>query len=165
MTALFSILVFLCADAGPIDVDGVPFYRQDTNLCGPAALSSVLAYHGLIVDQKTIADAVYTDKLRGSLITDLENYAKSRGFGTRLAQGSMGDIVEALRHKMPVIVLVDMGFWVFSRPHYLVVTGWSDRGVRAHTGTEADRVFSREEFERIWARKGSVYLLVLPPSP
>lgn len=165
MTALLSILAILCAEAPQAFVDGVPFIRQDPRLCGPAALASVLAYYGLAVDQKAIADFAYTEKLGGALMTDLENYARSLGCRTHLAQGTSEDLIDALGKGRPVVALVDLGFWVFSRPHYVVVTGWGPGGVRAHTGTEADKVFPKEEFERIWRKRGSVYLLVLPPSP
>lgn len=157
---VLAIGFLLCADVGPQLVEGVPFVRQEENWCGPAALASVLAYYGVNHDQKSIAQAVYTQGLKGALITDLENYARGLGFQTKLGSGDLADITEALRNKRPAIVIVDLGFWVFTRPHYLVVTGITDKGVRAHTGYEPDRFFDRREFERIWARKGSVYLIV-----
>ncbi len=157
LLALFSLSI---ADASGIE--GVPFVRQESRFCGPAALSSVLAYYGRDVDQGTIAQAVYCEGLKGSLVTDLETYARERGFRTRLAQGVIDDLRRFTDAGKPVIVLVDLGFWVVSRPHYLVVTDVTEGSLRAHTGHQAARAFSREEFERIWKRKGSVYLLVFP---
>ena len=73
---------------------------------------------------------------------------------------STDDIKAALREKKPVIVLVDLGFWVITRPHYLVIIGYSDKGFIAHTGYESGETFPYAEFGRIWAKKGSVYLSV-----
>jgi ABC-type bacteriocin/lantibiotic exporter with double-glycine peptidase domain len=134
--------------------------KQESHFCGPASLASVLAFYGLALDQGIIAKSVYTEKLDGALITDLQNYAQAEGFQTRLDQGSMDDLKNYVTEKKPVIVLVDLGFWVFSKPHYLVVTGYNDRGFFAHTGYEASRPFPYAEFEKIWKKKGSVYLLV-----
>ena len=136
--------------------------KQATGFCGPASLASVMSFYGSEIDQKTIGEAVYCEGLKGSLITDLDNYARAKGFKTQLGQGSLGDIKTFIEQKKPVIVLVDMGFWVVSKPHYLVVTGCADNGVIAHTGYEASRHFSDEEFVRIWKKKGSAYLVIHP---
>jgi len=109
-------------------IDDVPFVRQETQYCGPAALSSVLSYYGDDVDQKTIGKEVHSPGLRGALITDLENYSRKRGFQTKIGRASTADIKEFLLNNKPVIVLVDIGFWVISRMHYLVVYGYTDRG-------------------------------------
>lgn len=160
MKILLSLLLLFSAEAGSLEVEGVPFVKQESHWCGPASLASVFAYYGISIDQNTIARDVYTAKLDGALITDLENYARSQGFQTRLGQGTDEIVKAALREKRPVIVLVDLGFWVMSRPHYLVVTGYDETGFRAHTGDEAGKIFPYVEFDRIWTRKGSVYLLV-----
>ena len=160
MKILLPLLLLFSAEAGAFQIEGVPFVKQESHFCGPASLASVFAYYGITMDQNTIARAVYTEKLKGALITDLENFARAQGFQTRLGQGATEDIKVALRDKKPVIVLVDLGFWVLSQPHYLVITGYSDRGIIAHTGYEPGKIFSAEEFERIWGKKGSVYLLV-----
>lgn len=162
MTTFILLIALISADPGSFEIQGVPFVKQDPHWCGPASLASVLAYHGARTDQASIAKTVYTDKLKGALIVDLQNYADALGFRTRLGQGTMDDIKVFLRENKPVIVLVDLGFWVFSRPHYLVVTGFGSRGFIAHTGQKASRLFEYEEFDAIWKRKGSVYLLVWP---
>ena len=160
MTTLILLALLISGDPGSSIIEGVPFVRQGSHYCGPASLASVLAYYQAGADQAAIAKTVYTEKLKGALITDLENYARSQGFETRLGQGTSEDIKSFLREKKPVIVLVDLGFWAFSRPHYLVVTGFDEAGFVAHTGYEASKAFPYAEFEKIWAKKGSVYLLV-----
>lgn len=160
MKILLPLLLLIPAEAWSFEIDGVPFVRQESRWCGPASLASVLSYYGAVIDQGTIAREVHTEKLGGALITDLENYARSQGFETRLGQGTQGDIEAALKERRPVIALVDLGFWVVSRPHYLVITGFDETGFRVHTGYEAGKLIPYEEFHRIWNRKGSVYLLV-----
>ena len=160
MKVLLSLLLLFSAEAGSFEIEGVPFVKQESRFCGPASLVSVFGYYGLTVDQDTIARDVYSEKLRGALITDLEDCARSHGFQTHLGRGSTDDIKAALREKKPVIVLVDLGFWVITRPHYLVIIGYSDKGFIAHTGYESGETFPYAEFGMIWAKKGSVYLSV-----
>lgn len=162
MKILLVIAALLWGSASAAEIEGVPFVKQASNFCGPASLESVMAFYGAPAGQETIARSVYCQGLRGSLITDLENYAKLKGFETKLAQGDVGDLKALIDRKMPVIVLVDLGFWVVSKPHYLVVTGYTDSGVVAHTGHEPSRLFSSGDFARIWKKKGSTYLLIHP---
>jgi len=159
---LAALIFLLSASTGAYQIDGVPFVKQETLYCGPASLASVMAYYGRAVDQHTIADSVYLEKLGGALITDMENYAQKEGFHTELGQGTIDDIKASLDEGRPVIVLVDLGFWLFSKPHYLVVMGYDDRGFLAHTGYEAARPFSYPSFRKIWQKKGSPFLVIFP---
>jgi len=156
---LFSLV--LAFGAGPsYIIRDVPFVMQDSPYCGPASLSAVFAYYGDVLDQKTIGKAVYTPKLQGALITDLENYAKGKGFQTKSGLGSTADIKEFLSEGKPVIVLVDLGFWVISKPHYLVIYGYNEQGFLAHNGFEAAQLYPYGELEKIWERAGRSFLLV-----
>jgi ABC-type bacteriocin/lantibiotic exporter with double-glycine peptidase domain len=160
LTTILLLIALISADPVSLEIQGVPFVKQESHFCGPASLASVFAYYGLTMDQGTIAKVVYTEKLKGALITDLQNFAKGQGFQTRLDQGTIDDIKASLKENRPVIVLVDFGFWLVSQPHYLVMTGFNDKGFIAHTGYEASKPFGYAEFEKIWKKKGSVYLLV-----
>jgi ABC-type bacteriocin/lantibiotic exporter with double-glycine peptidase domain len=160
LTTILLLISLISADPGSYEIAGVPFVKQETHFCGPASLASVLTYYGLDQDQGVIAKSVYTEKLGGALVTDLQNYAQGKGLQTQLGQGTSDEIKNFLKEKRPVIVLVDFGFWVFSQPHYLVITGFNDSGFIAHTGYQASKLFGYAEFEKIWKKKGSVYLLV-----
>jgi len=160
MMIFTALLCLLFADAGACQIDGVPFVKQETHYCGPASVASVMAYYGSDIGQQAIAQSVYSDKLRGALITDLENYARSRGFQTESKTGTLQDIRNFLQQKKPVIVLVDLGFWLFSQPHYLVVNGYNENGFTAHTGYEASKLFPYDYFRKVWSKKGDAYLVL-----
>jgi ABC-type bacteriocin/lantibiotic exporter with double-glycine peptidase domain len=156
---LLYLVLALGADASHI-INGVPFVIQDSQYCGPASLSSVLSYYGDTVDQKTIGTEVYSPKLQGALITGLENYGRKRGFQTKIGRGRTADIKEFLSENKPVIVLVDLGFWVISKQHYLVVYGYNEQGFLAHNGFEAAHLYPYEEFQKIWQKAGNSFLLI-----
>jgi len=152
--------ILIAATAATHVIEGVPFVKQDTQYCGPASLSSILSYYGDPVDQQTIGKDTYCEKLKGALITDLENFARARGFRTRSVSGTLEDIQSAVSGGTPVIVLVDQGFWVVSQPHYLVVFGYDDTGFISHDGYQASQRFPYPEFRKIWTKAGSTYLLI-----
>ena len=92
----------MATNALALEIEGVPFVRQESGFCGPASLAAVMTYHGEPTDQKTVAAAVYSEKLQGALITDLERYAREAGFGTASGRGTAERTVFALVHPEPV---------------------------------------------------------------
>lgn len=142
------------------EITNVPFVLQKTSYCGPASLASVMNYYGDRISQEEIGRSVYTEKLNGSLITDLENFAKTKKFATILSTGTTNDLKRYLDQEKPVIVLVEMGFWIISRPHYLVLTGYNPKGFTAHTGYRPSRLLPHAEFNRMWREMGNPFLVV-----
>ncbi len=134
--------------------------KQRDQFCGPASLSSVFAYYNLHIDQEEIAKHVYIPKLKGALITDLENYAKRQGFNTELFRGDFDKLRDYISKGFPVIILVDLGALFVSVPHYLVVVGFDEKGFYAHTGYEAEKFYSFEHLDNIWLKMGRVGLVI-----
>lgn len=141
---------------------GVPFFKQSGNDCGPAALASVLSYYGVAVSLPEITAAIYIPKLRGTLPFDMELYAKSRGLPVRSMKGDLTTIRSWIEQGAPVICLIDMGFWVYRRPHYVTVIGYDDsKGVLImHNGAAPDRTASINSFEQAWQRAGNWMLVI-----
>jgi len=154
------LLLLMASNALALEIEGVPFVKQDSQFCGPASLASVMTYHGTPVDQKAVGAAVYSEKLQGALITDLERFARDAGFETRSGRGTPEGLKTEIDRGRPVIVLVDLGLWVVSRPHYLVVFGYDDEGFKAHDGYTPGRRYPYARFAEIWEKMGNVYLLV-----
>jgi len=138
----------------------VPFVQQKGDLCGPAALSSVLSHYGKIISQDEIGKVVFDKRLKGALITDLKKYSEDLGFNTEFSTGDISIIKNFIDQNKPVITLVDIGFFVFSKPHYIVVFGYDDEGFFCHTGFDANRKIKFSKFEKIWGKIGNTYLVV-----
>jgi len=157
---IIIFLLLLTSNALGFEIESVPFIQQDSQFCGPAALASVMSYYGAPVDQKVIGSKVYSEKLQGALITDLERYARDAGFETSSGRGTVEGLKAEIDRRRPVIVLVDRGFWVLSRTHYLVVFGYDDEGFTAHDGFTASKRYDYDEFRDTWGKMGNVYLLI-----
>lgn len=157
---LFLLLLLSISNTFAEIISNVPFVLQKTHFCGPAALSSVMGYYDLKISQDEIAKHVYTEKLQGALVTDLENFAKKTNFKTKLSIGSTNEIKNYIKQKKPVIVLIDVGFWVMTYPHYLVIMGYNEKGFIAHTGLQKSKLFLYKEFLDMWHKMGNTYLVI-----
>jgi len=139
----------------------VPFIAQKPNFCGPAALAMLANYHGKRVTQDDIAGAIYLPEARGTLTTELANYAQKFNLWVRQYTGSETDLRQKLAAGVPLLVLGRFG----NQYHYFVVLGVDDfrQTVMAHSDTRAGVEFSQDEFRRFWDRADRWTLLVCPP--
>ncbi len=135
---LFFVLffpVFLLSCAGTISVTeptkakiirDVPFYPQEMLQCGPASLSEVFNFWGIKISPKEIAREIYSKSARGTLTMDMVLFPEKKGFAVRQYQGNLEDIRKNIDSGHPLIVLVDYGFSVYEKNHFMVVLGYRE---------------------------------------
>jgi ABC-type bacteriocin/lantibiotic exporter with double-glycine peptidase domain len=152
----------MITSAGAEQIQGVPFFRQERRQCGQAALACVLGYYKKSVDMESILRETYNETLKGSLLADLENFAKRLGFKTESGPGTLEKIKESILEQKPVIVLLDQGVWLAARPHYIVILGFNEKGFLAHDGSKPSVLFPYDRFEKTWKKMGSSYLIIHP---
>lgn len=145
-------------------IDNVPFFRQGEAACGPAALAGVLEYRGKPRQLEEITRAVYTPKLGGTLPMDMERYAGETGLAASSRSGTVDALKSLIRDSSPVICLLDLGFWVYRQPHYVLVIGYDDakRMLIMHDGATPNRIMDVDAFDRAWSRAGRWMLIVKP---
>ncbi len=148
-------------------IGNVPFYRQEESSCGPAALASVASFWGRQVSLDQIKASVYVAELRGTLPMDLERYLGEAGFKTTSFAGTIDELKARIRRNVPVICLLDLGFGLYRRPHYVTVIGFDDvkKVIIAHDGLTANKVIGYEKFTKEWERAGNWMLIALPGAP
>ena len=141
-------------------IAGVPFLPQEDDTCGPSSLAMVLRFLGQDVDTREIVRETRTEGLKGTLITDLAEAARRRGFAAEIADLDLPRLRERIVAGVPVILLVDLGIWTWSRPHYLVAYGWTPEGVVAHSGREQGKVIPFSTLDAQWAKMGRLAITV-----
>ena len=141
-------------------IAGVPFLPQEDDTCGPSSLAMVLGFLGGDVSTQEIVRETRTEGLKGTLITDLAGAARRRGFAAEIADLDLPRLRERISAGVPVILLVDLGVWSWSRPHYLVAYGWTPEGVVAHSGRERGKVIPFSTLDAQWAKMGRLAILV-----
>lgn len=143
----------------------VPFLPQEEDTCGPSSLAMLLRFYGADVSTGEIVRETRTAGLRGTLITDLAAAARRRGFEAQVVDLNLKRLREKISEGIPVILLVDLGAWVYSRPHYLLAFGVTPEGVVAHSGKEEGKVIPFALLETQWAKMGRLAILVRRPVP
>ena len=141
-------------------IAGVPFLPQEDDTCGPSSLAMVLRFLGRNVDTAEIVRETRTEGLKGALITDLAGAARRRGFAAEVVDLDLPRLRERITAGIPVILLVDLGVWSWSRPHYLVAYGWTPEGVVAHSGREQGKVIPFSTLDAQWAKMGRLAIIV-----
>jgi hypothetical protein len=145
-------------------IDGVPFFPQETDQCGPAALAMVLAWSGSAIAPQDLVKEVYTPGRQGSLQPGLVAAARRHG---RLAYPFNGPshVMAEVAAGHPLIVLQNLGTASYPAWHYAVVVGIDRTAeeVVLHTGSTARRPVMWSRFLYTWERSNYWALLVLPP--
>lgn len=140
-------------------VSDVPFYRQDgTYDCGPAALASLLAHKGQPMSADHIRQQVYSPVLRGSLLPDMENYARQQGLATRSGRGDLDLLRRQIDAGRPVLIPLEMGWKAASAPHYIVVFGYTDAAFLVHAGEKQSVLIASDQLLPRWEKLNRLYL-------
>ena len=147
-------------DAGATVIPQVPFLPQEENTCGPSSLAMLLRFYGMDVRTGEIVRETRTAGLRGTLITDLAAAARRRGIEAEVVELDLERLRERIAEGIPVILLVDLGAWVYSRPHYLLAFGVTPEGVVAHSGREEGKVIPFSSLDAHWAKMGRLAIIV-----
>lgn len=154
--------LYIARPSQTVLIRDVPFFPQLDYQCGPASLAGVLNYYGDTVTPDEIAEAIYREKIRGTVSLDMVLYARQRGFTSKWYEGSTDDIVRAVDNGNPLVVMIDLGFSLARAYHYMVITGYSSEGVIANTGTTPQKLISWERFMPQWEKTHNWTLLVTP---
>ncbi len=159
LSLLILFLLFSCAAPSSIlptkdsrIVEGVPFYPQEEYQCGPASLAGVLNYYGVKVPPAEIAAEIFSRSARGTLDMDMVFYAQRKGLKAEQYSGGWEDLRRSIDSRKPLIVLVDEGFWVYQKSHFMVVVGYDEKGVLVNSGGEEHKFLSRGSFLKTWER-------------
>jgi ABC-type bacteriocin/lantibiotic exporter with double-glycine peptidase domain len=169
----FTLLVFSslfsCAGSSPFSegkaarvIEHVPFYPQEMYQCGPASLAGVLNFWGTAVSPEEIAEEIYSKSAKGTLTLDMILYAKKKGFNAGQYQGSYDDIQRNVESGVPLVVMVDYGFWVYQQNHYIIVFGYNENGVIVHSGKKPHQLIPLKEFLRSWGKTNFWTLRITP---
>jgi len=134
----------------------VAFIKQKKeHLCGPVAVQEVLIFYKEKIPFESVVKDVYTPSIKGSLITDIQDFFEKKGFKTKYIR-SINSIKHQIKKCRPVIVLIDMGDFLVSIPHYVVITGFNQKGFFMNDGYKENRFMSFKDFKKRFESMGSV---------
>lgn len=143
-------------------IQGVPFYAQETNQCGPASLAGVMNFWEIPVSPSDIAREIYSKSAGGTLNMDMVLYPQRKGLVAEQYSGGMDDLRRKIDAGFPLIVLVDKGFSVVEVAHFMVIIGYGEGGVIVNSGRERGEAIAENDFLRAWRRTNYWTLLIRP---
>jgi predicted double-glycine peptidase len=143
-------------------IRGVPFYPQEAYQCGPASLAGVLNYRGVKVSPEEIAREIFSPQARGTLDMDMVFYAERKGFSAIQYRGSWEDLRRNIDSNNPLIVMVDAGFWLYQKSHFMVAVGYDRGGLIANSGQDRHTFIPLDDFLRTWERTKFWTLRIIP---
>jgi len=143
-------------------VADVPFFAQEKDRCGPASLAGVMNYWKIGVSPDEISQAIFSESARGTLDIDMIVFPQKRGLRAEQYSGGMTDLREKIDNGYPLVVLVDYGFWVYQKEHYMVIVGYYDKGIIANSGTASGEFIPENDFLKAWEKTNFWTLLIKP---
>lgn len=146
-----------------VQVAKVPFINQSEGYCGPATLAMAMNWAGNPVTVEEIAPQVFSNKMNGSLQTDLITAARRRGMMAVTIEG-LPALLSEVQDGHPVIVFENLAFDWWPRWHFALVFGYdlNQQQVVMHSGPEENKRWDMEVFERSWMLGNYWGLVVLP---
>lgn len=143
-------------------IKNVPFYPQERYHCGPASLAGILNFWGVPVSPEEIAAEIYSRSAGGAFTLDMILYPEKRGLkGTRY-ESSFEDVKKKIDAGYPLIVMVDEGFWIYQKNHFMVVLGYRENGVVVNSGKYQNKFIPLSDFLKSWKRTRYWTLLITP---
>lgn len=111
---------------------------------------------------KEIAGEIFSPTARGTLDLDMGIYAQRKGLRAFQYVGQWEDLRQNVDSGYPIIVLVDEGFWVYQKGHFMVVVGYDEGHVIVNSGKEERKSIPRLPFLKSWERTKFWTLRILP---
>lgn len=143
----------------------VPFFPQDINQCGPAALATALGAVGVPIAPEVLGTAVFVPVREGSLQVEMLAAPRRHGhIATRIRPDLISLLREVAAGQAPV-VLLNLGLSIQPLWHYAVVVGYDLPAgqILLRSGTVKREVMPLSTFEHTWARSSQWAFVVLPP--
>ncbi|MCC6209559.1 MAG: PA2778 family cysteine peptidase [Burkholderiales bacterium] len=149
-----------------VELEEVPYHRQDDFLCGPAALAMVFNAAGVPADVASVTPLVYLPGRQGSLQAEMLGATRRSGLVAYTPAPRLEDLLRELAAGTPVVVLVNFSF-MRALPvwHYAVLVGY-DLERREFVVRSAGRrrdLWSFAFLEFFWQDGEHWSMLALPP--
>ncbi len=149
-----------------VELDETPFFPQEQNHCGPAALATLLQHRQILATPESLGRLTYLPGLEGSLQIELAATARQQGVLVYPLSGSLNHLLREVAAGNPVLILQNQAFSWYPRWHYAVAVGYDleQELLILRSGRERRWITGFATFMNTWNRGGNWAIVTLPPS-
>jgi len=99
-------------------------------------------------------------KLGGTLLPDMENYARKQGFATRSGRGTEEMLRQEIENGRPVVIPIRNGPSFIASSHYILLYGYDKELFLAIDPRKGPFCIRSADLDSDWARMNRLYLLL-----
>lgn len=146
------------------ELSATPFYPQTKYQCGPAALATVLSFHGIKTSPDELSKHVYIPDRKGSLQIEMTASVRQQNMLPYTLEPQLLALITEVAAGNPVLVLQNLGLNWYPQWHYAVVVGYdiNKREIILRSGTIKRRITPFKVFERTWQRSAYWAQVIVP---
>jgi hypothetical protein len=143
-------------------IEKVPFFPDDTFLCGPATLAAALTFLGRPTTVAEVAAPLAKSGRKGSLAPDLVLWARDLGYRATFWATTPNEVIRLIKANNPVILQIDAGGPI-KMGHFVVALGYGPEGLVVNSATVQRLILDWDDFLKRWTAFGRLAILVEPP--
>lgn len=147
-----------------VELKGVPAFRGETYLGGPAALASMLSQQGIVITPGLLDKPLHLPGGEADLERNMQVLAREYGLMVYPLDAKLTAVLAQVAAGYPVMARVGGGIWSDAR--YVVVVGFNQQKstVLLRSGMDRRLLMSFSDFESKWKSAGSWAILTQRPS-
>ena len=116
-------------DDAKIMID-IPSSRQSQKTsCGATVVQMINAYYGCNIKEYDLIKELETDKNSGARLSDIKKVLKEFGLKPRIKYLDYDKIISTIKHKIPLILTVDIDDGGKKAHHFVIAVGFYNNGI------------------------------------
>lgn len=150
--------------ANDINLKDVPYFAQEDNQCGPAALTTLLVHRGVEVSVEQLNQQLYIPAKGGSLAIELKAQARQYEMLAYVLKPDIFDLLSELHAGNPVIVMQNLGFEWLPKWHFAVAVGYDLEHKKIRLRSARSRLYEADLglFIKTWQGANQWAMVIMP---
>lgn len=163
-----SMLVQLNANPtlkGSAELQGLAYFPQQDDQCGPASLATMLSYNGIQASPQQLKPHLYIPAKGGTLTVELVARARQFGLIAYALAPKLEDILLELDAGHPVLVMQNLGLRSLPKWHFAVAIGYDlkQQQILLRSGADIRYPTDLTLFKQTWDNADNWAQVILPP--
>ncbi|GGK75203.1 PA2778 family cysteine peptidase [Amphritea balenae] len=150
---------------GTAELQGLAYFPQEEDQCGPASLATMLAFNGISVTPEQLKPQLYIPGKGGTLQVELVARTRQYGLIPYQIKPELSELLKELDVGHPVLVMQNLGYSWMPQWHFAIAFGYDLKQQVLLLRSGPDRRYSTDLtlFVKTWQRADNWALVILPP--